>query len=331
MIEQALYPLRFDPIFQYRLWGGRSLEPFMQTPLPGDGPIGEAWILSDRDDHASLVAEGPLKGVSITDLMKRSKLELLGEGGRGFDRFPLLLKFLDVRQMLSVQVHPPDNRSDLIPPGERGKTEAWVVLGAEEKSRIYAGLKPGADEAALRSLTTQNADAYLASFTPRPGEGVLIRAGTVHSLGDGVMVFEVQENSDVTFRLYDWDHVDAKTGRPRDLQVDKALACVDYRQGAIKPVTAIVERHAPGRRERVFDESHFDLWRLTGEGAFEVGAKNTARILVCAEGDGVVNYADGSCRARRGDVLLIPAAVGVCEFQAASPATIFEIALPRPQ
>ena len=137
------YPLRFTPIYQYRLWGGRRLANWLKTPLPSDGPIGEAWLLSDRDEHPSSVAEGPLKGHTITQLMEQSPQLLIGSLSRRFRRFPLLLKFLDVQKMLSVQVHPSDDDANLIPKGETGKTEAWVVLEAEPASRVYAGLKSG--------------------------------------------------------------------------------------------------------------------------------------------------------------------------------------------
>ena len=235
MTRSALYPLRFEPIYQYRLWGGRRLAHWLSAPLPGEGPIGEAWLLSDRDDQPSRVAEGPLKGRTIAQLMEQSPQRMLGNLAGRFRRFPLLLKFLDVHEMLSVQVHPPDGEADLIPKGETGKTEAWVVLEAEPASRVYAGLKPGTTAADLRTLSKQTAKKYLASFTPRRGQGVFIEAGIVHSLGDGVVVFEVQENSDVTFRLYDWDHIDPKTGHPRPLQVEQALACVDFNAGSGLP------------------------------------------------------------------------------------------------
>jgi mannose-6-phosphate isomerase len=261
-MTEALYPLAFEPIYQYRLWGGRRLANWLKAPLPGEGPIGEAWLLSDRDGHPSRVANGPLKGRTITQLMEQSRAEILGTLASRFRRFPLLLKFLDVREMLSVQVHPPDDKIDLIPPGDTGKTEAWVVLEAEPGGRIYAGLKPGTNAADLRSLSQKTVDNHLASFTPSPGQSVLITAGTVHALGDGVVVFEVQENSDVTFRLYDWDHIDPRTGKPRALQVDQALACIDFAQGAVEPVTPVVEATEPALRERLVDCRHFRLWRL---------------------------------------------------------------------
>ena len=230
MNQMPLYPLRFEPIYQYRLWGGRRLADLLAAPLPSDGPIGEAWILSDRDDHPSLVANGPLKGQALGQLLKQWPEQLLGQRAGRFRRFPLLLKFLDVRNTLSVQVHPSDRQTRYIPAGETGKTEAWVVLEAGSESRIYAGLKPATTADNLRrAIANKTVAEHLAYFTPKPGDGVLVPAGTVHSLGD-LVVFEVQENSDVTFRLYDWDHVDAKTGQPRPLQVEQAMACIDLRK-----------------------------------------------------------------------------------------------------
>ncbi len=162
------YPLRFEPIYQYRLWGGRRLADLLAAPLPGDGPIGEAWLLSDRDDHSSLVADGPLKGRTLGQLLKESPEQMSGERAGRFRRFPLLLKFLDVRNLLSVQVHPSDRQTDYLPPGETGKSEAWVVLETGPDSRIYAGLKPGTTADGLRRAVANKTIAeHLAWFTPR--------------------------------------------------------------------------------------------------------------------------------------------------------------------
>ena len=185
-----LYPLRFEPIYQYRLWGGRRLADLLTVPLPGDGPFGEAWVLSDRKDHQSRVANGPLKGHTIGQLLEQSPEQLFGKLAQRFRRFPLLLKFLDERKMLSVQVHPSDAHTDLLPAGETGKTEAWVVLEAGKESRIYAGLKPGTNADDLRhALTNGTVADLLVCFNPKPGDAVFLPAGTVHSLG-GIVVFE---------------------------------------------------------------------------------------------------------------------------------------------
>jgi mannose-6-phosphate isomerase len=245
-----------------------------------------------------------------------------------FNRFPLLLKFLDVSGTLSVQVHPPDGKAGLIPKGETGKTEAWVVLEAHSGSRIYAGLKPGATEADLRSLSKSTVNDCLASLTPVRGQGILIEAGVVHALGDGVVVFEVQENSDVTFRLYDWDHIDPRTGYLRPLQVEQALACVDFAQGAIQPIVPVVEETEPAALERLFDCTHFQLWRLQSVAPFRVGAQDTPRVLVCIDGTGQIEYAGSDFTMEKGAVILLPAVVGQCQFRPEGPVTLLEIGVP---
>jgi mannose-6-phosphate isomerase len=330
MSRTPLYPLRFEPIYQYRLWGGRRLADLLAAPLPGVGPIGEAWLLSDRDDHASRVATGPLQGATIRQLLEQSPEQMLGKSAGRFQRFPLLLKFLDARDILSVQVHPPDGRTDLLPPGESGKTEAWVVLETGPKTRIYAGLQPGTTADVLRrALAERTVADHLASFAPRPGDAVFIKAGTVHSLAD-VVVFEVQQNSDVTFRLYDWDRVDAKTGQPRALHVDQALACIDFSQGAIGPRVPVVESMTPVRREGLFDCAHFRLWRMRGETPFTVGAAGAPRVLVCIDGAGQLQHGADMHAVRKGDVLLLPAVIGTCAFRPRGAVNLLEVAMPEP-
>ena len=327
-VSLPLYPLRFEPIYQYRLWGGRRLADWLKTPLPDDGPIGEAWLLSDRDEHPSRVVEGPLKGRTITELMEQSAGLILGKLAPRFNRFPLLLKLLDVSDTLSVQVHPPDGMVDLMPKGETGKTEAWVVLEAGPESRVYAGLRPGTTVADLRALSKQTVNDCLASFKPLRGQGILIEAGVVHALGGGIVVFEVQENSDVTFRLYDWDHIDPRTGHPRALQVEQALVCVDFGQGAIQPVVPIVEKMQTVTWEQLVDCSHFQLRRLQSTAPFLVGTPDAPRVLVCIDGVGHIEHASSIFMMEKGAVILLPAAVGVCRFRPEGSVTLLEIAVP---
>jgi len=326
----TMYPLRFEPIYEYRLWGGRRLSNLLSAPLPNVGSIGEAWVLSDRNDYPSHVADGPLKGWTIGQLLEQSSNQLLGDLSKRFQRFPLLLKFLDAQEMLSVQVHPSDAQSDLLPAGETGKTEAWIVLEAEMGSRIYAGLKSGTTEDDLRAaLKNDSVTDQLAYFTPRPDESIFIPAGTIHTLGGGVVVFEVEQNSDMTFRLYDWDRVDAKTGNRRDLQADKALSCINFKQGEVSPVISEVEAVIPVVRERLFNCEYFRLWRLHGESSFTVGATGKPRVLVCIAGAGQLEYKSANYAVRKGDVFLLPAVVGVCTFQPRGMVTLLEIAIPE--
>jgi len=326
-----LYPLKFEPIYQYRVWGGRRLAGFLSKPLPAGESVGEAWLLSDREAKSSIVSAGSLKGKSLTELLALYPVELMGELAGKFARFPLLLKFLDAKETLSVQVHPSDRQTKLIPRGESGKTEAWVVLATGPEAKIYAGLKQGTTEPVLRNAVANNTVAdYLPSFTPKIGDAVFIQATTVHTLGD-VVVFEIQENSDVTFRLYDWDRVDPKTGKPRDLQVDQALASINYSQVPVKPVTPVVEESEPTARERLFACRHFGLWRARGTSTFSVGEAGKPRVLVCTEGTGRLESGGKAFPIVRGDVFLLPAVVGICEFIPTGVATLLDISLPEPR
>jgi mannose-6-phosphate isomerase len=253
----------------------------------------------------------------------------MGKLAGRFPRFPLLLKFLDVHDALSVQVHPSDAQSELIPAGETGKTEAWVVLETGEKSRIYAGLKPGATADNLReAIANGTVGSLLASFEARPGDGILVRAGTVHALSD-VVVFEVQENSDVTFRLYDWDHVDPGTGQRRPLQVDQAMACIDFAQVPIGPVAAVLEEMTPILRERLLLCEYFEVWRLQGQTPFCVGAVGAPRVLVCLAGNGHLEHGGASYAFAKGDVVLLPAIVGACTCRPQDTVCLLEISLPE--
>ena len=322
MSQTSLYPLQFEPIYQYRLWGGRRLANLLTAPLPGDGPIGEAWVLSDRADHPSRVGNGSLKGRTIGQVLEQFPEQVMGKFAGRFSRFPLLLKFLDVREMLSVQVHPTDP--------ETAKTEAWVVLEAGTKSRIYAGLKTGTTESDLRRALTDGTVAdHLACFHPNAGDAVFNPAGMVHSLGGGVVVFEVQQNSDVTFRLFDWNHVDPTTGKPRPLQVEQALACIDFGRAAGGLVAPLAEETSPVIRERLFHCDYFWLWRLRGELPFTVGAAASPRVLVCIDGQGQLNHDGATYEIGKGDVFLLPAVLGACTFQPRGPVNVLEIEIPE--
>ena len=331
MSDVQLYPLRFEPIYQYRPWGGRRLLNLLNAPLPGEGPIGEAWVLSDRDDQQSVVANGPLKGHSIRELMEQCPERLMGSPSHQSRRFPLLLKFLDAHEMLSVQVHPADRDKEFLPPGENGKTEAWAVVEASRKSRIYAGLKPGITKEILeRAVRTGSVVEDLAWFAPKAGDAVFTPAGTVHALGGDVVVFEIQQNSDVTFRLYDWGHIDANTGKLRDLQIGEALACIEFgRSSGAGLVQPVVESATPVRRESLFNCAAFEVCRLRGSSVFTVGVAKLPRVLVCIKGAGQLDHNGESFSVTRGEVFLLPATVGACAFRPSSSVILLEIALPE--
>ena len=320
-----LYPLRFEPIFKSMLWGGRQLPEFLRRPTSGTDPIGEAWVLSDVDGNASRVANGPLAGRTLRDLLSTDLKRLLGKTRLTNGRFPLLLKFIDAKQELSVQVHPNDDQAHARVPGANGKTEAWVILEANpQTSRIYAGFRDGVGEQHFRSaLQSKTTPTTLHSFTPKPGDCVFLPAGTVHAIGADILLFEVQQTSDITYRLYDWDRVDTKTGRSRDLHIDDGLTCSDFATGPRHPVEPKFIKGS--LRERLVNCSYFTLDRLNLDQPIQLGAPGEWRIIVVASGQGTIA---GELIAT-GDVVLIPAELGVCEVVPSGVLTIFECGLPE--
>lgn len=322
--------MRFVPTYHYRVWGGRSLSDLRLGPSSKDDTIGETWLLGDRQDHPSAVADGPLLGWTMRDLMERARDQLLGSQSSQFQKFPLLLKFLYAHSKLSVQVHPSDENVDLLPPGESGKTEAWVVLDTGPESQIFLGLKPGTTAEDLkRGLAAGTVPERLASFSPKVGDCVLIPAGTVHSLGGDLVVFELQQNSDVTFRLYDWDRTDPQTGQFRELQISQALACINFDAAPAGVANPVLETSDPFLRERLISSDYFDLWRMSGDSPFPVGAKDALRVLVLISGEGEVEYDGQKYLTQRDDALLLPAEVGACLFHPREATTLLEISLPK--
>ena len=227
--EMPLYPLRFEPIYQYRLWGGRRLANLLSAPLPGDGPIGEAWVLSDRTDHQSLVANGPLKGQTLGHMMERFREQLMGKSVLALHPLSAAAQ-VSGRTRNAFSASTSQRRAPRADSCRRqGKDRSVGCHRSRER-------KPYLCRPEIRHDFRQSAAVYrrwnhcepTRGIAPKAGDAVFIPAGTVHTLGDDVVVFEVQQNSDVTFRLYDWGHVDAKTGQPRPLQVDQALASIDF-------------------------------------------------------------------------------------------------------
>jgi mannose-6-phosphate isomerase len=254
------------------------------------------------------VADGPLAGTTLRDLLRQYRGDLLGDRLARYDTFPLLLKFIDAREPLSVQVHPNDQLAQSLAGVPRGKTEAWVVLHAEPRSRIYAGLKAGVGRRELeRALADGTTADCLHSFEPQVGDCVFFPAGTVHALGGGITIFEVQQTSDTTYRLFDWDRTDPKTGRPRELHVEKALASIDFARGPVGPVSLTDDPTSGGLSEQLVRCDYFVLRRFHTASPTYVGV-GQCRILVALNGRAVVEHGGQSYPLRPYDVMLLPPA-----------------------
>ncbi|MGB1815367.1 MAG: type I phosphomannose isomerase catalytic subunit, partial [Rubripirellula sp.] len=199
------YPLTFAPVLKQTIWGGRLLGDHLKKPIGSAADYAESWEVVDHGEDQSIVQNGVLAGKTLKQLIRNNADWLLGSK-TGMDSFPLLLKYLDCNRVLSVQVHPDDEYALKMPMPDLGKTEAWYIVAAAPESLIYAGLKEGVDsstlQAAIKNGTTEDA---LHSFHPSAGDIVFIPAGTVHALGAGLLVAEIQQSSDTTFRLFDWN------------------------------------------------------------------------------------------------------------------------------
>ena len=320
-------PLMFEPVFKSMLWGGRRLPGFLDVEVSGDDPIGEAWVLSDVPGSESRVVGGEFAGTSLSELLTTHCQSMVGDAELPEGRFPLLLKFIDARRELSVQVHPNDEQAAKRVPGGRGKTEAWVVLDRDPRtSRIYAGFREGMTAELFHSaMESGDVPDTLHSFVPEVGDCLFLEAGTVHAIGADLFIFEVQQTSDITYRLYDWDRVDAQTGLPRQLHVKEGMECARFERGPCEPVTP----HPEGDRERLIDCSYFSLHHSHQTEPFRVGATGECRIVVTTQGSGTMHWSDTALSLRQGSVVLLPASVGEVECVPDAELRVLECGLPK--
>jgi mannose-6-phosphate isomerase len=322
-MSPALYPLTFQPIFKRYFWGGRRLGTLLGKPIEPEGDCAESWEIADHPHGQSVVASGPLAGTTLHALVESRATELLGRHAP-LPRFPLIFKFLDCQRDLSVQVHPDDAAAARLDPPDLGKTEAWVILHADPGSRVWAGLKQGIDRAALAEAVRHGRTVEcLHWFEARPGDCVFIPAGTVHALGAGLVVAEIQQASDTTFRLYDWDRV-GPDGKPRPLHVAEALAVIDERRGPVHPVVP-QPTDRPGVERLVACEKFvLNRWRPKGKGL--AGGDDRFTLLSVLEGS--VHLEGLNEPLQRGQTVLLPACLGPRELTSRHEATLLEVYLP---
>lgn len=294
---------RFTPcLFERRIlskpWGGRALEATLGIALPPDDAIGETWELFDRPDGSSRL-RGSTQ--SLGDLLAEDATAVLGEGvAAGYGgRFPLLVKYIDAADRLSVQVHP--GCAQARAEGDGAKTEAWVVLATGPRARIVCGLTPGVTaEQFAQVAATADVEALLHGFRPRVGDVIYVPHGTVHALGPDVVLLEIQQNSDVTYRLYDW-------GRPRETHRDAGLQ-------ALRPTAASQILH-PGTVDGVLlDQPEFLLQRWSVARPRTIATGGSFGIASVIAGGGRVAWDGGECRLQSADTLLVPACVDAVRF-----------------
>ncbi|NLA57944.1 MAG: class I mannose-6-phosphate isomerase [Firmicutes bacterium] len=307
------YPLRFYPIYKEKVWGGTALNKKFGRVLPS-ASIGESWEVAAHAQGISVVANGPLAGTTLPELMSMYGRALIGTAlpDSALVKFPLLLKILDANDYLSVQVHPDDEYAADHESGDPGKWEAWYVIAAEPGAEIIYGLKPGATRESLRKAIADGTLAHCLNRVPvKPGDVFDVPAGTVHALGSGVMVAEIQQNSDTVYRLYDWDRVDAQ-GKSRPLHIKKALDVIQFAGQKTTPVTGLTIPQPAGQKTVMVANRYFALEILLVEGAVpEATQGERFHLLTCLEGSFALED-DGSgiqLAMEPGDSVLVPACV----------------------
>ncbi len=320
-----LYPLQFKPCYREAIWGGRQFETVLGREL-GDGPrYAESWEVVDRDEVQSVVANGPLQGQTLHQLLQSHGRALLG---RHYPQaqFPLLFKFLDCNRNLSVQVHPDDERARKLVPPDLGKTEAWIILAVEPGARVYAGLKQGLDREALaREVSRGATELCLNSFEPKPGDCVFVPAGVLHALGAGLLIAEIQQASDTTYRLFDWNRVDAD-GQSRELHIEQTLDATDYARGPVFPVKPRPTAEPHVARLVTCDKFVVDRWEF--DSVESLSTHDRFHLIAVLSGSVRMDNGDEVATLGVGQTLLLPAACESVEFAADEPTSMLDIYLP---
>jgi mannose-6-phosphate isomerase len=324
----TLYPLRFEPLFRRYIWGGRRLGSVLGKSIGAGDDYAESWEIVDHGDDQSVVAAGPLAGKTLHELVAQYRDELFGRHTvlspqySALTTFPLLFKLLDCNRVLSVQVHPNDAQAAKLTPPDLGKTEAWVILDAAPGSVIYAGLQPGVTREDLaQAIAAGRCETCLHQFEPRAGDCIFIPAGTVHALGAGLLVAEIQQASDTTYRLFDWNRVGAD-GRPRPLHVEQSLAVIDYVRGPIVPQTPQLTNEPGVERLVACDKFILDRRAFTGEA--RLGGDGRCRIVNVVAGEMRLAKDPSVPPMSKGETALLPAGVGRISAIADIPATLLE-------
>lgn len=322
------YPLKFIPVYKDYLWGGRNLEKLGRT-LP-EGIVAESWEISAHPDGVSIIANGEFAGMTLPDLIIKLGKEIIGTKlpESYIHQFPLLIKLIDANQKLSVQVHPDDEYARAHE-GGYGKNEVWYIIAANPGAEIIYGLKPGTTRESLsEAVLEKRIGSCLQTIPVAAGDFFYIPAGLVHGLGAGIMVAEIQQSSNLTYRLYDYDRTDAQ-GNKRPLHIEKALEVINFNSsGQIGKSRGLVKESRPGLVIKELIANDFfqiDLFELDGVIEESTGAERFFAYTFL-EGDGRINYHRDSLQFKAGESVLAPAALG--DYIIEGKAKFLEIKLP---
>ncbi|HEY4270536.1 MAG TPA: type I phosphomannose isomerase catalytic subunit [Candidatus Udaeobacter sp.] len=293
-------PLTFDPIFMERMWGGRRLESEFHKKLPPNVRIGESWEIVDRPEAQSVVTKGPLRGTTLHELWTKYREEVFGEAPKTVSpwhsspRFPMLIKILDAAKKLSLQVHPPEHVATRL--GGEPKTEFWYVAAADPGAELLVGFRtPIARDRFEETLRDRTVIDYVHKIAVHEGDAVFLPAGRLHAVGAGNLLIEIQQNSDTTYRVFDWNRTDPITGKARELHVEEAIQCIDFED--------VQQKLIQSEGELLLSHSLFEIRKWNLNQSREAAPLGQFAIVCCLTG----NLSCANTKLAPGELFLIPA------------------------
>lgn len=310
-------PITFTPLYMERVWGGRELENVYRRTLPDpDQPYGESWEIVDRENEQSVVDHGDFKGLTLHELWTEHREEIFGEGFEGHPRFPILIKVLDARDDLSIQVHPPVHLAESL--GGEPKTEMWFIADCEPGAKLYVGLKNGVSrEDFEKSIADGTVADCVHAVAPQPGDSIFIASGRLHAIGAGFLIHEIQQNSDTTYRVFDWNRM-GLDGNPRELHVAESMASIDFND--FEP-----EMDKPDG-DNLATCAYFKTDRKTLKIGQNIGNPDEGQFSIISVVEGELESQSGQFF-EKGDFLLLPK--GAPELRASENSVVLQVTLPR--
>lgn len=323
-----LYPLKLDPVYKEPIWGGKRLREIFGKDIPSD-TTGESWEIACHENGTSTVSNGVLKGKSLKEVIDEYGIEALGTkiGEEGKKKFPLLVKIIDASDKLSVQVHPEDEYAKEHE-GELGKTEMWIVLDAKPGAQLVYGLKPGVSQEMFEEGIQKGTLENLLNFVDvQKGDVFFIPAGTLHAIGEGLLIAEIQQNSDTTYRVYDWNRVDGN-GNSRELHIQKALDVTNLSHcSGQEKVKGTIIKEGENTRNHLVSCKYFitEILEVQKESKETLNGEKFD-LLMAIEGKGAIQYREGTVPFKAGDSFFIPASMG--DYSILGPCKIIKTYVP---
>jgi mannose-6-phosphate isomerase len=320
----SLYPLTFQPIFKERVWGGRNIEKLYGKPLPDGAPIGESWEITDRPEGVSVIANGEFAGKSLRWLMENHAGAVLGAHRSAVNNFPLLVKILDAQEKLSLQVHPPASKAREL--GGEPKTEMWFIADATPSADLFVGLRRGVTREDFERKVRDGSVAECFHHIPvKPGDVMFLPSGRVHAIGGGNVIFEIQQNSDTTYRVFDWNRV-GLDGKPRELHIEQSLASIDFSDFEPALVKAEYSRNETFSVRYLVDDPLFrvNAWQIRRGQRFYVSSE-LPQIFGIVRGRMTLGAHGVEVALKPGDFCLVPANVERASVQTDSQVELLHV------